>query len=143
MQTKPFFWESEVRELTHLLADVIYAEGTKETSGNPGNVRNLEALAAVILNRAQLETAHGADGKNLKKLCEAWLRETRLPPNADKDSPLFQACLRIARRALAGVLRDPTQGATRFCPEDQLPAWARGRTPAAAFGSYLYYREGA
>ena len=83
------------------------------------------------------------DGKNFEILCEERIGKARTPPDAHKDACLFQACLRITRRALAGVLRDPTQGATRFHSEDAFPVWAQGRTPAVTFGSHLYYREDA
>lgn len=83
------------------------------------------------------------DGKNFEILCEERIGKARTSPDAHKDACLFQACLRIARRALADVLRDPTQGATRFHSEDAFPVWAQGRTPAVSFGSHLYYREDA
>ncbi|MGB1547116.1 MAG: cell wall hydrolase [Alphaproteobacteria bacterium] len=135
--------ESESHRLVCLLAAAIYVESAKENHGNRGNVRNMEAIAAVILNRARLEAENGAGGNLLERLCEEQIREARLSSDTQRDERLFRAALRIARRALAGVLEDPTEGATRFHAEDAFPVWAQGRTPAAAFGHHLYYREDA
>ena len=52
---------------------------------------------------------------------------------------LFTTCLRIARRAVAGLLEDPTGGATRYHDRSTLPDWTSGREPTAEIGNRLFY----
>jgi spore germination cell wall hydrolase CwlJ-like protein len=66
-------------------------------------------------------------------------------PNRDKivtvtkDNRNFQSCLRIARRALAGTLKDPTSGATHYHEKSASPPWAKDRTPPAEIGNHKFY----
>lgn len=59
----------------------------------------------------------------------------------DETDRLFRICLRIARRALAGSIDDPTKGATHYHTRAVAPAWARGREPSAEIGSHLFYND--
>lgn len=56
-----------------------------------------------------------------------------------KDNRNFQSCLRIARRALAGTLKDPTDGATHYHAKPVTPPWASGRKPCAEIGNHKFY----
>ncbi|QJE74566.1 cell wall hydrolase [Aerophototrophica crusticola] len=47
--------------------------------------------------------------------------------------------LRVARRALAGTLSDPTGGAWRFHRGGESPDWAQGLAPLAEVGPLLCY----
>lgn len=58
-----------------------------------------------------------------------------------EETPAFASCLRIARRAMAAAMSDPTGGATRFHAFDEAPQWARGMLPCASIGSFLFYRD--
>ena len=49
-------------------------------------------------------------------------------------------CRRIAARALAGGLPDPTGGATHVHDAAVLPGWALGRPAAAEIGGLCFYR---
>ena len=60
---------------------------------------------------------------------------------SDKHNRNFQSCLRIAKRALAGTLKDPTAGATHYHAEDMKPPWARDRKPSAEIGRHLFYNN--
>jgi spore germination cell wall hydrolase CwlJ-like protein len=60
--------------------------------------------------------------------------------NADGRSAV---CTRIAARAAAGALADPTEGATHWHRSDTLPGWAVGQVPTAEVGAFLFYRFGA
>ena len=82
-------------------------------------MRGIEALAAVIMNRATVLAGRFGRG-GLPELCllerrqsqpvaDAWA-EARVAGSAGEL--LFTTCLRIARRAVAGLLEDPTGGAT-------------------------------
>jgi hypothetical protein len=56
------------------------------------------------------------------------------------DPAALAACRRIARRAAAGTLPDPTGGATHWHDADALPGWALGRVPAAEVGGLVFYQ---
>lgn len=134
-----------------LLATAICAEGATQTPQAPGvpgvpqarsNVRAMEAIAAAILNRADLERTRGMGATCFKRVCTETIASAPNGPGLE-NSPLFPIATRIAKRALAGALADPTDGATRFHPRSSFPDWAQGRTPTAEFGEHVYYREGA
>ena len=57
------------------------------------------------------------------------------------DDRVFKICLRIARRALAGTLKDPTHGATHYHAKDAAPPWARNRKPSAVIGNHKFYND--
>lgn len=115
-----------------------------EARGEP--VRGIEAVAAVIVNRLRLAGAAGG---------AAVVRESRGLPcwdpsfpdrpgmvTVDGGDPVFATCLRVARRAVAGVLPDPTGGATRYHRAGNRPAWAEGLFPTAEIGRNLFYEGG-
>ena len=52
---------------------------------------------------------------------------------------VFDTCLRIAKRALAGTLIDPTNGATHYHHENINPPWARAKAPDVHIGKHLFY----
>ena len=56
-------------------------------------------------------------------------------------SRTFQACLRVARRAMAGTLIDTTSGATHYHHKAINPPWARGRAAIAEIGPHLFYNN--
>ncbi len=143
MNARADFAEREERRLGRLLATAIHAECTHAAGHGhgKGNVRDMEAIAAALLNRAALENRKGTSGVSFETLCQERIALVERPLESQTKDPLFVACHRIARRALAGVLPDPTQGATHFHTQETFPGWAHGRTPAAAFGNHLYYRE--
>lgn len=57
------------------------------------------------------------------------------------NDPVFKICLRIARRGLAGTLKDPTSGATHYHAKGVAPPWARNRTPSAEIGGHKFYND--
>lgn len=59
----------------------------------------------------------------------------------DETDRLFRVCLRIARRAIAGSVDDPTLGATHYHVRGPIPAWAQGREPSAEIGNHLFYND--
>jgi spore germination cell wall hydrolase CwlJ-like protein len=93
------------------------------TAGRGEPVRVLEALAAVAINRmlaARARRAPSAWGVDLASTLRApGLFPDR--PGAAPDAMLESACRRIAARAAAGSLPDPTGGALW---------WHRAGTPA-------------
>lgn len=89
------------------------------------SIRALEALAVAEANRLQAAGARPRPGR------------TPAPPPTDAR---YRACLRAARRALAGTLVDEVAGATRYHRREAEPPWARRRIPAVEIGGFLFYR---
>ena len=139
-------------------------------------VRALEALAALVVNRARL-AAEGAVSRAryapggvaagwvalLPPVCRApflfgcWNprhphRKALLAALRDRSAPsggtlpearpdlLFEVCRRIAGRAAAGALPDPTAGATHWHDAVEMPGWAIGHIPTAEVGGLVFYR---
>jgi hypothetical protein len=136
-----------------------------ESEGRP--VRAIEALAALAVNRARLAAAEagarlrfapgappaaGAPAARLLAwpallgaVCRApfflgrWRGRGDPSPPAP-EGPEIDVCRRIAARAAAGVLPDPTQGATHWHDAAELPGWAMGLVPTALVGGLVFYR---
>ena len=116
------------------------------------SVRGIEALAAVVMNRAAL-----LPGRSLEDACRGfpcWNHDNpvrsrmlglkaRARPGGDAsaDTLLFTTCLRIARRAVVGLIEDPTFGATRYHDRSTLPDWTSGQAPTAEIGNRLFYAD--
>lgn len=127
-------------------------------------VRAIEALAALVANRARLAMqdaaararfAPGAAAAEpwprlLALVCRApflfacWRprdprRAALLAATAEMDSTLT-ICRRVAARAVAEALPDPTGGATHWHDAAVLPGWALGQVPLAEIGGLVFYR---
>ena len=122
-----------------------------EAEGRP--VRGMEAIAAVVMTRARLAaTPDGPQhfGHGVAGVCRAPFQFPCWNPHSPRHAamqgadvaahPSFAACRRIAARALAGALPDPTRGATHYHAEDTLPRWALGLVPNAVFGGLVFYQ---
>lgn len=131
------------------LARTIYGEARGE------GVAGMEAVAACIMNRVKADL--GNDGKpdwwgeGIEGVCrKPWQFSCWLPndPNRDKlltvteRDPWFRHAVEIAKRAIAGELPDPTNGATHYCTFTVVPMtkWAQGREPVAKIGRHWFYR---
>ena len=110
-------------------------------------VRAIEALAALVMNRVGAglpQWGHGVAGVSRAPFqFPCWNRNH--PRHARlRDIPAGDAalaiCRRIATRALAGTLPDPTGGATHFHDALALPGWALGRPAVAEIGGLCFYR---
>jgi spore germination cell wall hydrolase CwlJ-like protein len=62
--------------------------------------------------------------------------------NVDETDPSFRACLRLARRVIAGNYQDPTGGADHYHRDDVRPSWAGGRRPVRIIGRHWFYKLG-
>lgn len=123
------------------LARTIYGEARGES------VRGKEAVAAVVMNRVRRP---GWWGRSVEEVCRrpwqfsCWNDND---PNCVKiqrvkdDDRVFRICVRIARRAIAGVIDDPTKGATHYHVRGMLPPWARKLAPSAEIGNHLFYND--
>ncbi len=136
-----FYKEMEI----DVLARTLWGEARGE------GVQGLEAVAAVVLNRvAYAEDRAGYWwGNDIISVCQkpyqfsCW---NRSDPSYLKlqqvtaDDAYFATALRVARRAAAGTLSDPTGGATHYHADYVSPYWAKGHTPTVTIGRHIFYR---
>jgi hypothetical protein len=147
-----------VARAAEILALTLWAEAAERP------VRAIEALAAMVANRARLAAENGGAARLrfapggaagaawpllLGRACRApflfacW--NPRHPSHAalgeaPEGDPALAVCRRVARRAAAGGLPDPTNGATHWHDAGALPGWALGRVPSAEVGGLVFYR---
>lgn len=126
---------------TDILARTLWGEAR----GEP--VRGIEAVAAVVMNRVR---RGGWWGDSVETVCRKRAQFScwnDTDPNRAKlaavnqDNRVFRICVRVARRAIAGTVDDPTGGATHYHVRDCAPAWARGLDPCAEIGDHLFYND--
>ena len=124
---------------TEIMAKTVYGEARGE--GLPG----MEAVAAVIINRAKNP---GWWGRTISEICLKPMQFSCWNPNDPNREklngdlsadPIFQVCLRIVRRALSGVLPDPTKGSTHYHALNLNPKWATALVPNVQIGHHLFY----
>jgi hypothetical protein len=123
-----------------LFARTLWSEAAGES------LRGIEAVAAVVMNRAATLTEGAINDACRSFAC--WspdnpdlARIADLKAGAGSAAELlFTTCLRIARRAVAGLLEDLTGGATHYHDRSTLPDWTTGREMAAEIGSRLFYK---
>lgn len=120
-----------------LLARTLWGEAR----GQPPRV--LEALACLALNRQRRSSGAALSAiltDPAQFPCWDLGAEGALAlATADASDPAFALALRVARRALAGTLSDPTGGAWRSHRSGECPAWADGLAPVAEAGPFLFY----
>jgi len=147
---------------TDTLARILYAEAASRP------VRAIEALAALAVNRARAAMPRPArvpgaapfapggharlpepGAAEMATVCrDPFLfpsRNPRHPSHAllgapPPGDPALAICRRVAGRALAGTLGDPTGGATHWHPAERLPSWAVAKEPSAEIGGLVFYR---
>ena len=135
-------------DITASFAQILLALGRGE------QIRTLEAIAATLINQAEVAAGNDQTGSpaddpgaahQQRFACQlqALMAALALAPQrgAVEDHPAYASCLRIARRAMAGAIHDPTGGATRFHLIDAAPDWARGMLPCATLGGFVFYRQ--
>lgn len=138
---EPVSAEEFHRELDiDVLARTIWGEARGE--GSIG----MQAVACVIMNRARIG---GWWGDTVVQVCQkpyqfsCW---NRGDPNYRKllsvgmEDLHFVTAKRIARRAVLGVLDDPTRGATHYHAAGAEPYWAKNEKPVAVIGKHIFYK---
>ena len=136
---------SRKREID-VLARTIFGEARGES------VRGKEAVASVVLNRVRRARRRGGYwwGGDIESVClkpwqfSCWnVNDPNRPKllNVDRNNRTFQTCLRVARRAVAGTLKDPTYGATHYHTLNIEPPWASGRAACVIIGRHRFYND--
>lgn len=142
--------KSKVRAPLNPEVDVLARTLFGEARGEP--VRGKEAVASVIVNRVRRARNRSGYwwGDSIAAVCRrpwqfsCWNEND---PNRDKieavdqGNEVFACCVRIARRAVAGVLKDPTGGATHYHAGGATPPWVLDRTPCAVIGNHKFYND--
>jgi N-acetylmuramoyl-L-alanine amidase len=128
-------------------ADILARTIWGESRGEPeaGKV----AVTAVICNRAQAQKAQW--GLTVEQVCQkpkqfsCWNTQD---PNFQQlndvgpDDAIFASCLSLARRALAGQIADPTQGATYYCNLNVVkPNWAANMQQTVVIRNHTFFRS--
>jgi spore germination cell wall hydrolase CwlJ-like protein len=135
------------RELAvDVLARTIWGEARGEGSAG------MQAVASVVLNRLKVAQDKGGKywwGAGIIEICQkpyqfsAWNKDDPNLPKVmavDASDIHFATALRIARRALEGLLDDPVKGATHYHTAGVRPAWSRAEKPVAVIGRHIFYR---
>ena len=128
-----------------VLARTIFGEARSEPQ------EGMEAVASVVLNRVAIAQAKGKYwwGNNIIGVCQkpyqfscwnkndpSYRRLTTVKPSDIK----FATCLRIARRAVIGVLKDNTNGATHYHADYVSPYWAKGEMPVKIISRHIFFK---
>lgn len=127
------------------LARTLFGEARGE------GLKGLEAVANVIMNRCEISKNKKSFwwGNDLISICKkpyqfsCWNKDD---PNKEKienithEDKMFSTCLRIARKALAGAIKDKTQGSTHYHHKDIEPYWAKDLIPEIEIGNHLFYK---
>ena len=131
--------------VTDVLARTLWGEARGE--GTNGMI----AVANVILNRVKI--AEKKDGfwwgNNIIQVCQkpyqfsCWNRSDpnfRKLQSVDESNLHFATAMRIARRAVADVLEDNTQGSTHYHAANITPYWAKDRSVLTTIGYHKFYK---
>lgn len=144
---REFYQSLEIDVLARTLWGEARGEGTA----------GMEAVAQVILNRVKVAEERGRYwwGNNIIQVCQkpyqfsCW---NRSDPNfrklqaVDERDLHFATAVRIARRAVAGVLKQDrpddhgVAGATHYHAAGITPYWARNEPPVTVIGRHIFYR---
>lgn len=128
------------------LARTLWGEARGE------GTQGMEAVAAVILNRVKTATAKGGKywwGNDIISVCQkpyqfsCWNRSDpnyRVLQSVTEKDLHFATAVRIARRAVAGVLSDVTRGADHYHARAVSPDWAQGKVPTVTIRNHVFYK---
>jgi N-acetylmuramoyl-L-alanine amidase len=114
-------------------------------------VRAMEGVGAVVMTRLRLAAGPGGRahlGQGVAGICRAPFQFACWHPGHPRRRAIAELpqgadlgpARRIAARAIAGALPDPTGGATHYHVAEELPRWALGQTPTAELGGLVFYR---
>jgi len=136
---------NELDKEIDVFARTLYGEARGE------GLTGLEAVANVIMNRLKISRQKGKFwwGNDLVSICKkpyqfsCWNEKDvnliKINDITAKDK-IFATCVRIARKAVAGILKDNTNGATHYHAKYIEPFWAKNQIPNADIGQHLFYK---
>lgn len=128
-------------EELEVMAKTLYGEARGE------KLEGIKAVANVIVNRAKNPCWWGRDIKSVCLKPQQFSCWNENDPNSrilERDlsgDVVYGVCLNVAKRAIAGVLRDNTKGATHYHTKAVKPKWAELQVPCAAIGNHLFYKD--
>ena len=130
-----------------VLARTIYGEARSE--GQKG----MEAVAHVVINRVKHAQRNGEEfwwGQDIITVCQMPYQFSCWNPGdpnraklmaVDEGDIYFATCIRIARRAVYGLLgEDPTLGGDHYHTVDVTPYWSKGQTPTVRIGNHVFFK---
>ncbi len=138
---RAFYQELEL----DVLARTLWGEARGE------GVEGMEGVACVVLNRVKMAEERGGYwwGNNIISVCQkpyqfsCWNRSDanykKVQGVTEKTDIHFATCMRVARRALAGTIKDMTSGATHYHEKSIKPDWALGETPTIHIKNHVFY----
>jgi hypothetical protein len=126
-----------------ILARTLWGEARGE------GIRGMQAVAAVVLNRAARQKYWG---KTIAEVCRkpyqfsCWnVNDPNLPRllKVGTEDSLFRAAIEVAKQAVAGTLVDETGGATHYYASwlTPIPKWAAGKIPSARIGNHIFFAD--
>lgn len=134
-----------------ILARTIYGEARGE------GIEGQEAVACVIMNRYKSRkwfcgyiTSNGNKIPSIAQTClkkfqfSCWNNNDpnlRKIKNVTPENKIFKQCLKIARKAVCGELKDFTNGAVYYHTKDIKPKWVLGKTSCYEVKNHLFYKE--
>lgn len=139
--------------LLQIRSDVLARTVWGEARGE--GVQGMQAVANVVMNRVAVAAGFKSKGggfwwgNDVIAVCQkpyqfsCWNKDD---PNfakvqgVDGSDLNFATAMRMAARAVAGVLDDITNGATHYHAVGILPGWAKGQKPVAVIGRHVFYR---
>jgi N-acetylmuramoyl-L-alanine amidase len=130
---------------TDTLARTLWGEARGE--GSIG----MTAVACVVMNRLAIARPKASYwwGNSIIQICQkpfqfsCWNKDD---PNfrkllaVDATDLQFATALRLARRAICGILPDSTHSATYYHAAGETPYWAVNQKPVAVIGRQIFYR---
>lgn len=142
---KPELPQDDKNRAIDILARTLWGEARGES------LIGIEAVASVILNRVAKAKKKGGFwwGNTIEQVClkpyqfSCWNKNDPNYPKLqamDVSDQAFAVCLRIARRAVHGVLKDRTGGATHYHTKDIQPKWALSAETIADIGHHVFYK---
>ena len=110
------------------LTRVVYGEARGESD------EGKKAVAWTVINR------HKKSGKSIQ--FEATKKSQFCCYSGEmKETNARDKCKQIADDAINGKNSDPTGGATFFYSGNNVPSWAKGKSPCASIGGHKFFKD--
>jgi len=124
---------------TEIMAKTLFGEARGSA------LETKQAVANVIMNRVKEPRWWGSDVRSVCLKPYQFSCWNQSDPNrpvivaATAADPVYEQCLELASRAMAGNLPDSTGGCDSYCVVGTNPAWAQKLTPYFTSGNMNFY----